>query len=215
MYINTKKFAVTSTTKPISLRCPVCRHQSTLVEYKNVGDITTSSEQGPILLGQRRCPNSECCAHIFVIQRNDTVIATFPFDRVDFDSSNIPTRIAASLREAINCYAIDCFVAAAIMVRKTLEELCQDRSAEGRNLRERIRSLQAKVILPQELLDGLDDLRLLGNDAAHLESKEFEKIGVEEVGAAIEFTKEVLKAVFQYSTLLKRLQSLKKSKSIS
>jgi hypothetical protein len=134
---------------------------------------------------------------------------------VDFDSSNIPTRIAASLREAINCYAIDCFVAAAIMVRKTLEELCQDRSAEGRNLRERIRSLQAKVILPQELLDGLDDLRLLGNDAAHLESKEFEKIGVEEVGAAIEFTKEVLKAVFQYSTLLKRLQSLKKSKSIS
>jgi hypothetical protein len=41
--------------------------------------------------------------------------------------------------------------------------------------------------------DGLDDLRLLGNDAAHIESKEFDAIGQEEVEIGIEFTKEVLK----------------------
>ena len=96
------------------------------------------------------------------------------------------------------------------MVRKTLEELCRDRGASGANLKERIRALGAKVVLPKELFDGLDDIRLLGNDAAHIESQEFNQIGQEELDVAIEFTKEVLKAVFQYSNLLSKLRSLKK-----
>ena len=50
------------------------------------------------------------------------------------------------------------------MVRKTLEELCRDRQAQGPNLKDRIKALGTKVVLPTELLDGLDDLRLLGND---------------------------------------------------
>jgi hypothetical protein len=59
------------------------------------------------------------------------------------------------------------------------------------------------------VLDGLDDLRLLGNDAAHIESNVYDRIGREEVEVGIEFTKEVLKAVYQYSALLARLRGLK------
>jgi hypothetical protein len=51
---------------------------------------------------------------------------------------------------------------------------------------------------------------LLGNDAAHIESQEFNTVGKEEVEIGIQFTKEVLKAVFQYSDLLAKLRSLKK-----
>jgi hypothetical protein len=96
------------------------------------------------------------------------------------------------------------------MVRKTLEELCRDRNATGTHLKERIKTLGTKIVLPQELLDGLDDLRLLGNDAAHIESQEYAKVGQEEVEIGIEFGKEVLKAVYQYSALLSRLRALKK-----
>jgi len=96
------------------------------------------------------------------------------------------------------------------MVRKSLEELCLDRGAEGDNLKQRIHNLRNRIILPPELLEGLDDLRLLGNDAAHIESQEFNQIGQEEVEIGIEFTKEVLKAVYQYSALLNRLRSLKR-----
>jgi hypothetical protein len=53
-------------------------------------------------------------------------------------------------------------VASAIMVRKTLEELCKERNATGPNLKERIKALGTKVVLPEDLLVGLDDLRLLG-----------------------------------------------------
>ncbi|MGB2927529.1 MAG: DUF4145 domain-containing protein [Desulfobacterales bacterium] len=96
------------------------------------------------------------------------------------------------------------------MVRKTLEELCRDRNAIGDNLKKRIKALGATVVLPQELLDGIDDLRLLGNDAAHIESQTFNQIGSEEVEVGIEFTKEVLKAVYQYGKLLERLRNLKR-----
>lgn len=136
---------------------------------------------------------------------------SFPYERIDFDVTNIPNAVIAAFEEAISCHAGKCFVAAAMMVRKTLEELCADRKAEGANLKERIKALGSKVVLPQELLDGVDDLRLLGNDAAHIESREYEKVGQEEVEIGVEFAKEVLKAVYQYSALLNKLRSLKKT----
>ena len=128
----------------------------------------------------------------------------------DFDATNIPTNVVRALEEAITCHANQCYIAAAIMVRKTLEELCNHQNATGNNLKERIRALGTKVVVPTDLLEGVDDLRLLGNDAAHIESQKFNQVGPEEVEIGIIFSKEVLKAVYQYSALLSRLRGLKK-----
>jgi Domain of unknown function (DUF4145) len=118
--------------------------------------------------------------------------------------------VLAAFEEAIACHAAGCYTAAGIMVRKTLEELCEERSAQGKNLKQRIVDLGGKVVLPKELLDGLDDLRLLGNDAVHVDSKVFQQVGKDEVELSVEFTKEVLKAIYQYDDLLARLRALKK-----
>jgi hypothetical protein len=96
------------------------------------------------------------------------------------------------------------------MVRKTLEELCLDKGAKGSSLKERIKALGSAIVLPAELLSGADNLRLLGNDAAHIESQEYQQVGKEEVELAIEFAKELLKAAYQYSSLLKKFDALKK-----
>jgi hypothetical protein len=137
-------------------------------------------------------------------------VASYPPARLDFDSAGIPAAVSKAMEEAIACHAAECFIAAAIMVRKTLEELWRDRRATGANLKERLKVLQGKVIVPPELLDGTDDLRLLGNDAAHIESQEFNQVGREAVEVGIEFAKELLKAVYQYSALLRKLRALKK-----
>jgi hypothetical protein len=163
-----------------------------------------------IRAGYRRCPDPVCNALLFFVTAPKGLI-TYPPERIDFDATNVPPPVLAALTEAVTCHADECFVAAAIMVRKTLEELCTDRKAEGANLKERIKALGAKVVLPSELLDGLDDLRLLGNDAAHIESREYDKVGKEEVEIGLELAKEVLKAVYQYSALLNRLRALKKT----
>jgi hypothetical protein len=70
-----------------------------------------------------------------------------------------------------------------------------------------------RVIVPPELLQGLDELRIFGNDAAHWDAKIYDEIGAEEVEVVIEFAKEVLKAVYQSAALLGRLQALKQAQS--
>lgn len=164
------------------------------------------------MLGQRRCPNASCRAHVFFVWsgKDGRLVATYPSERIDFDTTGIPAEITLSLEEAITCHAARCFKAAAIMVRRTLEELCAKFGATGPNLKERIAALGTKVIIPHELLTALDDLRLLGNDAAHLESQVYNDVGQAEVEAGIAVAKEVLKAVFQYSELVKQLRALKK-----
>lgn len=160
-------------------------------------------------LGHRICPNEECALHVFIVTEGGQLLRTYPPLRIDFDSESVPQKIISALDEAISCHANECYISAAIMVRRALEELCEANSAKGSSLNARISDLGAKVILPPKLLSGLDDLRLLGNDAAHVESKTYDTIGPREVDIAIRFTKEVLKALYQYSDLLDELQSLK------
>ena len=180
----------------ISIRCPGCGQIGTF-ESIGIGDIY----QGTYLVGLRRCPNDECHTAVLFIKQGKIIIQTFPFLRIDFDKTNIPGKILISLEEAITCHSNQCYIASAIMIRKTLDLLCIDRGAKGDNLKERIKSLGNKILIPKELLDGMDDLRLLGNDAAHIESQAFDSVGKEEVEIGIEFTKEILKAVYQYASI--------------
>lgn len=195
----------------VSLRCPACKQLGTFDTIPNVKDV--QSGNSPVYtLGSRRCPNSNCRAHIFIVfnTTEGKLIVSYPQQRIDFDSVSIPFQVTNSLEESLTCHANSCFKASAIMIRKTLEELCKDRNATGKTLKDRITSLSTKVVLPQELLDALDHLRLLGNDAAHVESLEYDQVGPEEVEAAIAVTKEILKAVYQYSSIVDQLKSLKK-----
>lgn len=197
----------------VSVRCPVCSQLGTLEAINSLNDGQFEFAGKMYISGQRLCPNRTCRAQMFFIfdAASQAIAVSYPPEVIDFETTNIPVAITKAMGEAIACHSIECYTAAAIMVRKTLEELCHDRGATGGNLKERLRDLGTKIVLSKDLLDGLDDLRLLGNDAAHIESQEFNNVGKEEVEIGIEFTKEVLKATFQYTELLKKLRSLKKT----
>jgi hypothetical protein len=195
----------------VQYRCPVC-HQDGDFESISSSDLIITSPDA-VRIRQRRCPNPTCKAHVIFIFQKDEIIQTYPAERIDFDTTNIPSPIIQALEEAITCHVNQCFIAAAIMVRKTLEELCHERGATGGNLKERIKKLGTVITLPNELIMGMDELRLLGNDAAHIESEVYAQVGEEEVEVGIEFAKEVLKATYQYSRLLSKLRGLKKSKT--
>ena len=193
-----------------SLRCPECRHEAILGAFGNVPDvIAVCPGRNEVLnFGQRRCPNQSCQALLFVIMGPSGVVASYPPEVLDFDATDLPEQVLASFEEAISCHATNCFRAAAIMVRRTLEEICHDREATGADLADRLRDLGTKVVMPPELLQGLQRLRLLGNDAAHIEAKTYDLVGRPEVEVAIDVTKEVLKAVYQYRDLIARLDLL-------
>jgi hypothetical protein len=198
----------------LSIRCPRCRKQGVFESIVDQ-DLTIHDIDGysPALAGMRRCPDPTCRALVFFVASEAGEVTSYPPETIDFDTTDLPAPIVEALTEAVTCQAHACHNAAAMMVRKCLEEVCSDRDAKGDNLKARIKALGAKALMPGDLFDGLDDLRLLGNDAAHVESKDYDDVGMEEVEVGIAFTKEVLKATYQYASLRKQLASLKKQKA--
>lgn len=191
------KFKVQTVVGPgngnVALRCPHCGHNGV---FKIIGeDLGEGSLQ--IRFGSRVCPNNGCNGHIFFIQKyqDDSILATYPSETIPYDKSNVPERITNAFEEALICHSNQCFIASAIMIRKTLEEICHHEQVEGKNLFLRIEALGSKIMIPKELLTGMNELRLLGNDAAHIEANTFEQIGKEEIEISIEFTKKILKVL--------------------
>ncbi len=197
----------------IATRCPHCGHYGTFLQLNN--DVYTFNRfNGTIrpehFLGVRKCPNEKCKGHLFFISdANRNILLTSPSETIPFNKKNIPEKVLNAFEEAIKCHSNSCFIASAIMIRKTLEEICIDRGASGSNLYKKLQDLGGKILIPQDLLSGMNELRLLGNDAAHIEAQTFSEIGKEEIEVSLEFSKEILKAVYQYDSLLQRLKRLK------
>jgi hypothetical protein len=200
----------------VSLTCPKCRKHGVFYRYHGLSDLTWETKLDQLMpatrrtIGIRLCPDMECDTFVFVVLENKRLNTTYPPQVLDFDSTNLPATIVASLEEAVRCHSAGCYRASALMVRRVLEELCDDKDARGANLLQKIKALQSVVVLPQELLDAADELRLLGNDAAHIEAKTYDAIEAEEIEVALELAKELLKAVYQYTNLVDRLRALKK-----
>jgi hypothetical protein len=188
----------------VSTLCPHCGKEGT---FDPIG--TDLSIDQVTVCGQRKCPNTACRGHLFVVMENGHLIASYPAVTIDFDATDVPERVRSTLEEALTCHANSCFVASAMLVRRTLEEICHDRGATGANLKARIKDLESRIVLPAELMEAMNELRLLGNDAAHIEAQTFSSISKRELDIAIEFAKEIIKGLYQYSSLLEKIRALK------
>ena len=130
-----------------------------------------------------------------------------PSELIDFNSNGIPSSLLATLKEAISCHAAGAYRASAMMVRRLLEEICDESSATGRDLHARLIALRSKITLPEELFEAMGELKALGNDAAHITAKNYVNIGEDESADSIELAKEILKARYQLKGLVDRLRS--------
>ncbi len=200
----------------VPLRCPACRREGSFAGLPGIPDAGFLLQVPGSLenwrAGVRVCPNPACRALVFVVTANNKLSVSFPAERLDFEPVGIPPKIVGTFEEAITDHANGCYRSAAIMVRRTLEEICADRNATASDLKGRLQKLRSVIVVPQELLDAADELRILGNDAAHLEARVYDDIGKDEVEVAIALCKELLKAVYQYASLVQKLRDLKGSK---
>jgi hypothetical protein len=192
-----------------TLTCPGCSVPVALKVHKRLTIHASPHGIDTLLVWICSCPSASCRTSVIVISDMQlNYIHSFPPSGLPLDLSNVPKPIIDALTEAHTCFTNQCFTAAAIMVRKSLEALCDERGAGGKNLVERISNLGTAVILPPQLLEGLDHIRLLGNDAAHLDLKTFASIGPDEVQFAFTFTEKVLEAIYQYEDLLQQFKAL-------
>ena len=80
-----------------------------------------------------------------------------------------------------------------MMCRKSLEALCAEFGATGRNLKEKIEKLSNEEKVDSRLAKWADQLRLLGNDAAHGLASD---ISSEDARDGIHFVEAILENVF-------------------
>lgn len=201
--------------------CPGCNREGNLSPIgQDLGLQVPSPIQNQvktIVVGSRLCPNPACATHVFIVYQpgvsvaqGGPLICSYPAGRIDFDTTGVPEKVRQAFDEALTCAAHECYVGSGMLIRKTLEAVCEDRSASGHTLKDRIGDLKTKITLPTALFEAMDHLRLLGNDAAHIEAKDYDEIGKPEVTAGIELTKEIIKATYQHKGLLAKLLALKK-----
>lgn len=197
----------------VSIRCPACHERGTFATALQM-DVFNGRNPGAEdhrQVGLRFCPADDCRQVVTVVLgQSRRLLTSHPVELREFDMTGIPPMVLESLDEALQCEAIGAHRASALMVRRTLEELCTDRGATGDNLYARIQSLGDQIVLPTDLIDAMHNLRLLGNDAAHIEAKDYEQVSRAELDAALEVTKIIMQATYQYTNTVAKLQGLRK-----
>lgn len=197
---------------PKSIRCPHCSHvgafqsSSTVLQYWKSLKGTTKLRAASVNACIRVCPNPQCMGIVFTLELSGDKTTVLPPELIDFEPNGLPSNLLATLREAIACHAAGSYRASAMMVRRLLEEICEESSAEGKDLHARLIALKSKITLPEELFDAMGELKALGNDAAHISAKNYTNIGKDESEDSIELAKEILKARYQLKGLVERLR---------
>jgi len=138
----------------------------------------------------------------------DEPIILFP-DSGGLAPEGLPATVARAYTAAVASYRAGLYEPCAIMCRKCLEAICHEASATGRNLFQRLKSLQEGGVVDGKLLEWADGLRIVGNDAAHdLEML----IGKNDARDALQFVEAILMYIFILGRRFEEFQKRRASK---
>lgn len=200
-----------STEPPIVIRCPDCRQH---LVGKNHGSYERrhayETHSRSVLLS---CPK---CGAPFLVTQDDedfgeesevrnwgTPRVLYPAS-VDSLDASVPSGIAGSYLEARLNYDNAAYTSAAFMCRRTLEGICSDRGAGGKNLKSKLLDLKTKGVIEPRLHEWADEvLRELGNDAAHDVERTISKTDAQD---ALEFTKAIIEYLYVFQAAYERFK---------
>jgi hypothetical protein len=188
--------------------CPFCGRIVTF--EKLMDDLNDFHYKDWGYIGIRYCPNPNCHHLILFSMRKNEGVRLYPPAKVNMNIQGITERMASILNEAATCYENRCYTAAAIMIRRALEHLCDENGAKGDKLYQRLANLKTKLSIPPEMFEAMHNLRYLGNDAAHVESEHYNEVGEEEVRVGLQVAKYIIESLHINVDLLDRLKKLRK-----
>jgi len=106
----------TNATQVPNVRCPHCMHMGAFTAVIP-NDLQISHTEikgnapyakGTPTVGIRSCPNPECRGLVLVVIDGTAKTIVLPNEVLDFDTTDIPAPIAASIEEAIKCHSSRC-----------------------------------------------------------------------------------------------------------
>ncbi|MFC7384722.1 DUF4145 domain-containing protein [Sphaerisporangium rhizosphaerae] len=96
-----------------------------------------------------------------------SVIWPFSDQRGQERSLAIPSELRREHQEAQLCFNANAYTATVVMVRRALEGVCADHNVQARNLVGGLEEMARQGLIEGRLLEWAQELRVLGNDAAH------------------------------------------------
>lgn len=79
----------------------------------------------------------------------------------------IPEALRQEHAEARACFRAKAYIATTVMVRRTLEGVCSDQGVTKKPLYAALEEMRSSGLIEGRLFDWAQELRVLGNDAAH------------------------------------------------
>jgi hypothetical protein len=114
----------------------------------------------------------------------------------------VPRSVAQELTSAINVKARDSNLFA-VAVGRTLERVCRDKQASGKNLYEQLHDLAKQGLLPNTLIEAADKMRIVRNLGAHATLGEVNKSDVDILDALLN---SILEYLYKAPALIEELR---------
>jgi len=116
------------------------------------------------------CPK---CEGVFLHVAATSEPSDLPYEAILFPTSNrrdvsgLPESVRRTFRSAQSCFDTGNFKPCVVMCRKCLEAVCTFLGVKDGSLAVRLRTLRDSGRIEAKLYEWADELRLVGNDAAH------------------------------------------------
>ena len=133
----------------------------------------------------------------------------YPTNR-NISMDGIPESITRAYVAAARSYQVGLYEPCVIMCRKCIEALCHQLGATKGNLKSRLAGLQNNGQIDQKLMIWADELRLIGNDAAHDLDVLIEQIDAQD---ALEFVEAILMYAFSLTRKFEEFKNRQASKN--
>ncbi len=124
----------------------------------------------------------------------------FPKANVHFDG--VPENIKTAFDSAVKTKGIDRAICI-LSLRRTLEMICKEKGASGKDLKDKIADLIEKKLLPEMMANACRIVRQSGNDAAHADDIIFSEREVEEI---IEYVSTVINYLYSMPVRIAKLK---------
>jgi len=132
----------------------------------------------------------------------------YPTNR-NVSMNGVPESTARAYDTAARCYQVGLYEPCVIMCRKCIEALCQELGATKGNLKDRLAGLQHDGQIDQKLMTWADELRLIGNDAAHDLDIVIEQVDAQD---ALEFVEAILMYAFSLTRKFEEFKNRRAAK---
>lgn len=125
-------------------------------------------------------------------EQSETYFGNLAFPAQFALSKGVPEKVKRTYHEAVKVKNIS-HMAFVVLARRTLEEICHEKKAKGKNLAEKLSNLAAEGEIPKTLAEASTLIRLVGNAGAHASENE---ITIFHVWAIDDFIKAIIEYLY-------------------